>query len=146
MLTDSDGGGAGVTGVHSAIAGQSFMFNAQNYTSADDVMNNTFQGIDGRRLLVSNLLIGMIDSVSAYDNVWPEQFGSFYTSLDTTTGQLTLRGGAGNSNDEFSVLETGGGYQITVDVGTDIAGTGHRSVVALDRRAGLQHVIEAGGG
>jgi hypothetical protein len=125
VLTDSDGGGAGVIGVHSAVPGQNFNFNAQSYTSAADVMNNSFQGINGRRLLVSNLLIGMIDSVSGYDNVWPEQFGSFYTSLDTTTGQLTLRGGAGTSADEFSVLEiAGGGYQITVDVGTDVAGTG----------------------
>ncbi len=148
VLTDSDLNGQGVIGVHSAVGGQSFNFNAQTYTSAMDVMNNTFNATNGRRLMVSNLLIGMIDDVSGYDNVWPEQFGSFYTSLDTTTGQLTLRGGAGNSNDDFSVLETGGGYQITVDIGTDVAGTGPTNAFVSTwtdaQVSGI--IIDAGGG
>src|SRR5688572_5566621 len=148
VLTDSDLAGQGVIGVHSAVGGQSFNFNAQNYTSAMDVMNNTFNGTNGRRLMVSNLLIGMIDAVSAYDNVWPEQFGSMYTSLDTTTGQLTLRGGAGTSADDFSVLETAGGYQISVNVGNDVAGTGPTDAfVSTWTDAQVSSiVIDAGGG
>jgi hypothetical protein len=148
VLTDSDLNGQGVIGVHSAVPGQSFNFNGQVYTSAADVMNNTFQGINGRRLLISNLLIGTIDDVSGYDNVWPEQFGSMYTSLDTTTGQLTLRGGAGNSADTLSVLETAGGYQITVNIGTDVAGTGPTDAFVSNWTDAQVSsiIIDAGGG
>ena len=148
VLTDSDLNGQGVIGVHSAVPAQSFNFNAQTYTAAADVMNNTFNGINGRRLLISNLLIGTINDVANYDVVWPEQFGSMYTSLNTTTGQLTLRGGAGNSNDDFSVVFVDNMYQVTVDIGTDVAGTGPTDAfVSLWTDAQVSSiVIEAGGG
>jgi len=49
VLTDSDLAGSGVTAVHMAVGGQSFNFNAVQYNSAVDFMNNTSQGINGRR-------------------------------------------------------------------------------------------------
>lgn len=124
VLTDSDLAGSGSTAVHMALVNQTFNFNGQTYTSARDVMNNTFSGAQGRRHLISNVVVGMLDDVYGYDTTWPEQFGSMYTSLDTSTGILTLRGGAGGSNDTFSITSQNGGYTISVNVGNDIPGTG----------------------
>lgn len=126
VLTDTDLGAASGQPVHTAVAGQSFMFNGQLYTSAAELMNNTFQSINGRRRLISNLQIGLMGAVSTYDWVWPEVFGSMYSSLDTTTGQLTIRGGAGGSNDIIRVTWDSGTsrYLVSVNIGNDIPGTG----------------------
>jgi hypothetical protein len=128
VITDTDLGSASGLPVHTAVGGQTFMFNGQQYTSAVDVMNNTFGGNSGtgRRRLISNLQMGLIDAVANYDIVWPEQFGSMYTSLDTTTGQLTIRGGAGGSDDIIRVTwdSATSRYLVDVNIGNDVPGTG----------------------
>lgn len=126
VLTDTDLGGASGMPIHTAVGGQSFNFSGQTYNSAVDVMNNTFGGVNGRRRLISNLQMGLIGAVANYDWVWPETFGSMYTSLDTTTGQLTLRGGAGGSNDTLRVTwdSNTSRYLVSVNIGTDVPGTG----------------------
>src|SRR5262245_60214844 len=127
VLTDTDLGAPSGQPIHTAIGSNpSFMFNGQLYTPAWDVMNNTSANVNGRRRLISNLQLGLLDAVANYDYVWPEQFGSMYTSLDTTTGQLTVRGGAGGSNDIIRVTWDSGTsrYLVDVNVGNDVPGTG----------------------
>ena len=122
-LTDSDGGSFGALAPHVARPGQTFNFNGQSYQSNVNVMNNSFNGL-GRRHLINNLVVGMLDDVYSYDTIQPEAFGSFYTSLNTSTGILTLRGGANISSDSFTITAENGGYTISVGIGNDIPGTG----------------------
>ena len=144
VLTNTDLGNAGSRPVHFAVGGQSFNFDGKTWNSQPAVMNNTFQGVRGRRLLISNAQIGILDDVYGYDTVWPEFFGSMYASLDLTTNVLSLRGGTGGSNDSFRVtyLSADDVYAVSVNIGNDIPGTGPTDAYVAEFDADLVDSID----
>src|SRR5207244_11735471 len=57
----------------------------------------------------------------------PQPFATFFANLGATTGNLLVRGGAGTSADVITLRRAGSfgeTFQVSVDVGDDVPGTG----------------------
>ena len=81
---------------------------------------------DLRRYLPPNVLGLMFHDVFNMDINMPEDFGTFYSTLNKSTGNLLVRGGDDNdaSNDVINVTRSGGEIAVSVDIGNDVPATG----------------------
>jgi hypothetical protein len=108
---------------HSAPASQSVTINGVTYTGADDMMNPRYAF--GQRRLIPLTMALMLKDAYGYTVNLPPQYGTFYALLDSTTGHLLIRG-SDNSNDHITVSLSPSGthLQVSVDIGSDVPGTG----------------------
>jgi hypothetical protein len=132
LLTSNNGGPGGqsfTAGTHGA--GPENVFNGQpvsvtlgpdTYVGAEDIGNALFE--DSRRYLVSNVYALMFKDAFAYSTVDPAQFGTMYSNLNRTTGELLVRGGSGTSDDTITISRSGNTLTVSVDPANDVAGTG----------------------
>ena len=123
LMTSNNGGGGGSdfgVPVHTAEPCASF----GGLVGADDSGNALFE-ISGR-YLPPNVLGLMFHDVFNMDINMPEEFGTFYSTLNRSTGNLLVRGGDDNnlSNDVINVTRSGGEIAVSVDIGNDVPGTG----------------------
>ncbi len=141
LMTSFDTGGATGSpvdsgfGDHSAFANTSINVNGTIFTGANDLMNPSF-ALGERRLIPQTMALILQD---AYGYTirnpadWPERpvansgvgaYGmNFYAMLSRSSGQLLIRGGAGN--DIITVSSNGTtNLTVSVDLGLDVAGTG----------------------
>jgi hypothetical protein len=102
-----------------------FFFGAQDSDNAQSEL--------GRRYLPSQLDALILQDVYGYSINWAQGFGTFYANLDSTTGNLLVRGGeAGesvygptdNSDDHIVLNRSGSNLEVSVDVGKPVPGTG----------------------
>jgi hypothetical protein len=123
LMTSNNGGSGGSdfgVPVHTAEPCASF----GSLVGANDSGNALFEG--GRRYLPPNVLGLLFHDVFNMDINMPEEFGTFYSTLNKSTGSLLVRGGDDNdsSNDVINVTRSGGEIAVSVDVGNDVPGTG----------------------
>ena len=123
LMTSNNGGSGGSdkgVPVHTAEPCASFGALA----GADDSGNALFE-ISGR-YLPPNVLGLMFHDVFNMDINMPEDFGTFYSTLNKSNGSLLVRGGDDTnlSNDVINVTRSGGEIAVSVDVGNDVVGTG----------------------
>jgi hypothetical protein len=79
--------------------------------------------------MVNNTFSLMFKDAYGYLSVNPDQFGTAYAYRNETTGAVIVRGGEfaaghGNSNDVISVTRNGSVVSISVNLGSDVGGTG----------------------
>ena len=93
-------------------------------SGADDSGNALFER--GGRYLPPNLLGLLFHDAYNFEIVMPEEFGSFYSTLNSTTGNLLVRGGDDNdlSDDVIAISRGSGVISVNVDIGNDVPGTG----------------------
>jgi hypothetical protein len=109
--------------VHSAEGGANINFNNLNWRGTHDIGNAFYEG--SRRYLVNNAFALMFKDAYGYLVNNPARDGTFYSVLNQTTGQVTVRGGAGNSADNIQIFRSSGNtLTVAVDLGDDIPGTG----------------------
>jgi Ca2+-binding RTX toxin-like protein len=123
LMTSNNGGNSGSdfgVPVHSAEPCASF----GGLSGANDGGNALFEG--SRRYLPANLIAFILKDTYNFGVVAPESFGTFYSVLNQSTGNLLVRGGDDNdiSADVISITRSGGEVIVSVDVGNDIPGTG----------------------
>jgi RTX calcium-binding nonapeptide repeat (4 copies) len=123
LMTSNNGGGGGSdfgVPVHTAEPCAS----AGGLVGADDSGNALFE-ISGR-YLPPNVLGLMFHDVFNMDINMPEEFGTFYSTLNKSNGNVLVRGGDDNnlSNDVINITRSGGEIAVSVDIGNDVAGTG----------------------
>jgi len=123
LMTSNNGGSGGSdfgVPVHTAEPCGS----AGGLVGADDSGNALFE-ISGR-YLPPNVLGLMFHDVFNMDINMPEEFGTFYSTLNKSNGNLLVRGGDDNdvSNDVINVSRSGGEIAVSVDVGNDVPATG----------------------
>jgi hypothetical protein len=107
--------------IHSAEGASSINFNGQFWRGAEDQGNAFYEF--SRRYLVNNTFALMFHDAYGYASVNPAQFGTMYTILQND-GTLLVRGSSATSNDLIVIDASGGNLVISVDVGTDVGGTG----------------------
>ena len=97
---------------------------AGGLVGANDSGNALFE--IGRRYLPPNVLGLMFHDVFNMDINMPEEFGTFYSTLNKSNGNLLVRGGDDNdsSNDVINITREGGEIAVSVDVGNDVPATG----------------------
>ena len=123
LMTSNNGGSSGSdkgVPVHTAEPCGS----AGGLVGADDSGNALFEG--SGRYLAPNVLGLMFHDIFNFDINMPEDFGTFYSTLNKATGNVLVRGGDDNdlSNDTINVTRSGGEIAVSVDVGNDVPGTG----------------------
>jgi hypothetical protein len=124
LLTSNNGGPQGQNlgqAVHSA-GPISVSVDGVIYEGAQDQGNAIYE--TGRRYLVNNVFALMFKDAYGYSSVDPAAFGTFYSTINSTTKALTVRGGATFSADAISITRAGNTVTVSVDVGNDIPGTG----------------------
>jgi hypothetical protein len=127
LLTSNNGGPGGqdrMKAVHSAGPGgsQPVNFGGDLYFGAQDQGNAVYEF--GRRYMVNNIFALMFKDAYQYESVDPARWGTFYSAINSATGVVTVRGGAGASADKVNISLSGSTLTVSVDVGTDIPGTG----------------------
>jgi Ca2+-binding RTX toxin-like protein len=123
LMTSNNGGSGGSdfgVPVHTAEPCASF----GGLVGANDSGNAIFEG--SRRYLAPNVLGLLFHDVFNMDINMPEEFGTFYSTLNRSNGNLLVRGGDDNdsSDDVINVTRSGGEIAVSVDVGNDVPGTG----------------------
>src|SRR5262245_11849736 len=123
LMTSNNGGSGGSdkgVPVHTAEPCGS----AGGLVGADDSGNALFEG--SGRYLAPNLLGLMFHDVFNFDINMPEDFGTYYSTLNKSNGNVLVRGGDDNdlSNDVINVTRSGGEIAVSVDVGNDVPATG----------------------
>jgi hypothetical protein len=123
-LMTSNNGGTGGTDFGVPVHTAEPCASAAGLSGANDGGNAIFEG--SRRYLPSNLVAFILRDTYNYGVVAPETFGTFYSVLDTSTGDLLVRGGDDNDNSDDVISLTTSGDEIvsSVDAGNDIPGTG----------------------
>jgi hypothetical protein len=119
--SDNAGSGDFHQFIHSAEGASNINFAAQFWRGAEDQGNAFYEF--GRRYLVNNTFSLMFHDAYGYASVNPAQFGTMYTILQSN-GTLLVRGSSAVSNDLIYVDASGANLVISVDVGTDVGGTG----------------------
>ncbi len=132
LFTSNNGGpGGGDSGflLHSASppGNQPVSFNSafrgnRQLVGTQDIMNPVFEF--NRRYLIADFLALTLKDAYNYTMTMPQSFGTFYTLLNQTTGNLLVRGGAGTSADNIVVSRSGSNLVVSVDLGNDPAGVG----------------------
>ena len=123
LMTSNNGGPNGSdfgVPVHTAEPCASF----GGLVGANDSGNALFEG--SRRYLPPNVLGLMFHDVFNMDINMPEDFGTFYSTLNKSNGSLLVRGGDDSdvSNDVINISRSGGEIAVSVDVGNDVPATG----------------------
>jgi hypothetical protein len=78
--------------VHGAGAAGNITFNGINYRGAEDQGNAVYEF--GRRYMINNTLALMFHDAYNYASVNPAKWGTTYSVLNSTSGVVTVRGGA----------------------------------------------------
>jgi hypothetical protein len=107
--------------IHSAEGASNINFNGQFWRGAEDQGNAFYEF--SRRYLINNTFSLMFHDAYGYASVNPAQFGTMYTILQND-GTLLVRGSSAVSNDLIYVDASGSNLVLSVDVGTDVGGTG----------------------
>ena len=157
LMTNHNGGNPGTAStfaLHSASPRANnapIVFAGKTVYGAVD--NGNAGGNLNERTLVSNRTALILKDAYDYEITMPETFGTFYASINNSTGLLTVRGGADNtiinnvnqgvSNDVISVTRDGDKIVVSVDAGVDVAGTGP-GFTALDQQDAFVSVFDAG--
>lgn len=128
-LLSSNNGGAGGSNFGAAIHsagpnGSGITFQGDTYVGGQDIGNAVYEF--GRRYIPNQVFSLIFRDSFGYSTVDPNQFGTFYAALNQTTGEVTVRGGQGTSLDNIVVSHdaSAGTITVSVDVGSDVAGTG----------------------
>lgn len=132
LLTTNNGGPGGTdTGLplHVALPPQGNAGIPAGFSGALDVGNASGTGFPGDlRFLPSLLSSMMLSDVYGYTLApgGADVFGTMHALLNTTSGELLVRGmtGTNNSNDVINISRSGSELVVSVDVGADVAGTG----------------------
>jgi hypothetical protein len=136
LFTTNNGGSGGKdTGkaLHTAepTPGNTVTAGGVTYYGVQDSDNAVYE--NSRRYLPSYLDALILRDVYGYTITPPQTFGTFYASLNTTTGNLLIRGGdAGESiygpttpsDDTFALVQSGTNLMVSVNIGTPVPGTG----------------------
>lgn len=122
LLTSSNGFGATSGPSHMASSGQAIPARAQfpNGLRGGGGLGTlaTGQGVRALPSLVDSLFLR---EAYLYTTVDPEAFGTFYSVLNSTTGELTVRGQFGNFlTDQVRVTQSNGVITTSVDVAGDL--------------------------
>jgi hypothetical protein len=130
LLTSNNGGSGGSdwgSAVHAAgpndPVNQPLLFQGDTYVGAQDQGNAVYEA--SRRYMINNTFALMFRDAYQYDSVDPAKWGTMYSSLNETTGVVTVRGGISNSADAFTITRGGNTITVSVDVGNDVGGSGH---------------------
>jgi hypothetical protein len=126
LMTSNNGGSDGHDKdrpVHSAGPGVPVFFGGQFYLGAEDTGNAGYEL--SRRYLVPNTMALILQDAYGYDITPPERFGTFYSTLNETTGELLVRDGPGVDEDVIRIKQTPDGRIIvSVNEANDVPGTG----------------------
>lgn len=129
LMTSNNAGSGGSNfgpGIHSAGppngSSQPLTFNGKTYNGAHDTGNAIFER--SWRYLVPDSMRLLLGTAYGYSTVNPAESGTMYASLNSTTEQLLVRGGTGNSDDIISVTTDFTDIIVSVNVGDDVPGTG----------------------
>lgn len=125
LLTSNNGGSGGSnfgSAVHGAGPGVPVNFGGDTYIGSQDIGNAVYEF--SRRYIPSNTFALMFKDAFSYSSVDPAQFGTFYSILTPSTGQVLVRGGTLTSADNITISTSGSTLTVSVDVGNDVAGTG----------------------
>ncbi|MBC8107558.1 MAG: hypothetical protein H7Z14_13280 [Anaerolineae bacterium] len=125
LFTGYDVGGTHNGAQHSADSDESVFYNGQMWYGTDHLMNPVVA--TSQRNLIDNVTAWAIHDAWDYDIELPEVFGTFYSTLNRSTGQLLVRGAPGPadpSNDNIQIGLLFGALVVSVDIGQDIPGTG----------------------
>jgi hypothetical protein len=128
LLTGNNGGPSGNAfpgGVHSAGPTENgIFFDGLQYIGAHDIGNARYEA--SRRYFPNLNFALMFKDAFDYSTVNPAQFGTTYSNLNTSTGQLLVRGSTDSlgSNDQISISLSGTTLTVSVDIGIDSPGTG----------------------
>jgi hypothetical protein len=127
-LLTSDNAGNTDTGsaIHSAEP-QSATFAGDTYQGTEDSGNAIFEF--NRRYLVDNVHALMFKDAFGYSTVNPAAQGTMYSIYNETNNSLLIRGGDfasghSSSNDVITISSTSTTLTVTVDIGSDVAGSG----------------------
>jgi hypothetical protein len=125
LMTSNNGGANGSDfnrSIHTAGGTGNINFSGTNWRGAEDAGNAVYEF--GQRYLVPDTLGLMFKDAYNFSVRASNTRDTFYSVLNTTTGQLTLRGGDDASNDVITVTRNGLMIDISIDIGTDVPGTG----------------------
>ena len=128
LLTSNNGGSGGSNfgqAIHSSGPnGAGLTFEGDTYVGAQDIGNAVYEF--SRRYIPNQVFSLIFKDAFDYSTVNPAQFGTFYSTLNETTGRITVRGGQGTSLDSVTIRHDASANTITVsvDIGSDVAGTG----------------------
>jgi Ca2+-binding RTX toxin-like protein len=126
LMTDSNANVPVFLPLHSASSGDPASpltfagFPGQTFVGHQEIMNVSLN--DGQRYLPSNSAALILSDTYGYSIVSPERFGTMHALLNSTTGELLIRGGAGNSADTIHLSRDGADLVVSVDLGTDMPG------------------------
>lgn len=133
-----DGGQDFGAPVHSAgnrggAANNALNFGGLTLYGAQEHMNAFYEF--SRRYLLSDKIALMVKDAFDLDIIEPEIFGTFYATLNDTTGELLVRGGNDNtqingvnqgaSSDTIVITRDGDRIVVSMDAGVDVPGTGN---------------------
>jgi Ca2+-binding RTX toxin-like protein len=132
LLTSNNGGpGATDTGnpLHVALPPQTNAGIPAGFSGALDVGNASGTGFPNDLRFLPSLLSSLMQSdVYGYTLATggADVFGTMHAILNSTNGNLLVRGmtGNNNSNDVINISRSGGQLVVSVDVGADVPGTG----------------------
>ena len=132
LLTSNNGGPGGVSQagpLHVALPPQANAGIPAGFSGALDVGNASGTGFpNDLRFLPSLLSSLMLSDVYGYTLAagGADVFGTMHAILNSTSGDVLVRGmtGNNNSNDVINISRSGGQLVVSVDVGADVAGTG----------------------
>lgn len=133
LMTDSNANLALNLPLHSASDGetnQDFIVNGvpfedEFFFGHEDIMNVSLN--DGTRYLPSNATALILHDTYGYNIVSPERFGTMHALLNSTTGELLIRGGQTppnqvTSSDDIRLSRDGDDLVVSVDLGLDVPG------------------------
>jgi hypothetical protein len=109
--------------VHTAGGTANFNFNGLNYQGTDDD-GNAAGGAE--RVIPSWVTANIFKDAYGYTIENPAKFGTMMAVFNSATGRLNVRG-INNSDDTIYLNSTNGKLTVSVDLGTDFAGSGFRS-------------------
>ena len=107
--------------VHSAGSAGNINFAGKNWRGSEDAGNASYSADE--RTIPSFAMAHVLADAYDYTVIDPHNFGSFYM-MQSETGELFVRGGAGNSSDDITITRNGAAVRVSVNVGTDAPGTG----------------------
>ncbi len=165
LMTSNNGGGGGQdfnsaihtagppgSGTNQPVSFNSAFRGARQLVGGDDPGNAVYSF--GQRTLVNDVLALIFKDAYGYTVTLPQTFGTVYSSLNQSTGQILIRGGINDSVDNVEITRVGSQIRVSVDIGDDIGGTGANGdslgnpafVSFFDASAVSSILVQLGGG
>lgn len=122
LMTTNNGGSGGSnwgSPIHTAGPG-STVINGVAWYGTDDSGNAVY---DQARYMPNEVVLRILSDAYGYSIVDPTTLPNLHAQRDASTGRLTVRGRDG-SNDIISVMQVGTKLRVSVDLGTDVPGSG----------------------